>query len=97
MLTDSNLDCRLTDNLNMNQGSKFQAFSLKNVQVDPLLGATLKRSFPLPDLDQPATFLLHQCCIHFPYLSPVSSLRYLQHKIRCMRMCTRYETFSCAQ
>jgi hypothetical protein len=29
MLIDPKLDCRLTDNLNMIQGSKFQAFSLK--------------------------------------------------------------------
>lgn len=32
------------------------------MHVDPLLGATLKRSFSLPDLDQPATFSLRQGC-----------------------------------
>jgi hypothetical protein len=52
MLTDSNLDCRLTDNLNMNQGSKFQAFSLK---ASHILTASVLHPLPVSlTCEQPA-------------------------------------------
>lgn len=46
----------------MNHRQRVLGFQPQNVHVDPPLRATLKRSFSLPDLDQPATFLLLQCC-----------------------------------
>ena len=62
MLIGPKADCCLTDNLNMNHRQQVSGFQPQNVHADPPFGAANKRSFSLPDLDQLATFLLHQCC-----------------------------------
>lgn len=97
MLIDPKADRRLTDNLNMNRRQQVSCFQPQNVHVDPHLGASLKQFLSLPDLDQPATFLLHQCCnpllvslaCERPALSPARLPLYEDvQQIRTHQLCT---------